>query len=286
LPHGDEPVSYGRGASHDFDVSRPHVARMYDWLLGGKDNLAVDREAGQRVVKAYPNARIAARANRAFLGHAVGWLAASRGVRQFLDIGTGIPTSPNVHQIAHQVNPDARVVYVDNDPYVLAHAGALLADERRTIAVRGDLRDPWRIVTDPDIRGHLDFSQPVALLLVAVLHFVEGHGAAYEAMRILRNRLAPGSYVVISHLLGESDRADVRAAREVYDGANVRAVSRTGEQIARLLEGTDPVPPGLVHISDWKIGGEDFQPAGNVASMYDRCTLADVPLMCGIGRKV
>jgi hypothetical protein len=282
-PHGPGLPS---GSSYDVEATTPHVARIYDWLLGGRDNYAVDREAGERVLQAYPNARVAARANRAFLGHAVWWLAANQGIHQFLDIGTGIPTSPNVNMIAHQANPDARVVYVDNDPYVLTHADALLAGDKRTIVARHDVRDPSQIALDPDIRAHLDFSQPIALLLVAVLHFVAEDSAAYEIMRVLRDRLAPGSYVVISHLLDESDRADVQAARQPYNNANVRPVARPREQILRLFEGTDPVPPGVVHISDWEIDGDDFALPDNVKSMYDRSMLSDVPLMCGIGRTV
>jgi SAM-dependent methyltransferase len=262
------------------------VARIYDYLLGGKDNFAVDREAAEKLLLVYPNARIAARANRAFLVQAVKMLAQELGVRRFLDIGTGLPTSPNVNEIAHAVNPDARVVYLDNDPVVLAHADAILAGDDRTIVINHDLRDPWPIVTDPQILDHLDFSEPIALILVAVLHFVGGHAAAYEIMRILRHNLPPGSFVVITHLLQQQGRDDVEKARRVYDNANVQPVSRTREQIEKLFEGTDLVPPGLVHISDWKW---DWQEAGsadpeNVVPIFDRKMLIDVPLLCGIGR--
>jgi hypothetical protein len=259
------------------------VARIYDYFLGGKDNFAADREAAEQILTAYPDARIAARANRTFQTHAVWYLAAKLGIRQFLDIGTGIPTSPNVHEIAHQVDPEARTAYVDNDRYVLAHAGALLADNPQTIAVNGDLDDPWRLLTDPDLRGHLNFDQPIGLVTVAVWHFVGRDGAACESLKILRNQLAPGSAVAISHLL--TGREDVEKARKVYDKANLPARSRTREQVLSLLDGWELIPPGLVHVSEWHAENEAELPT-NIVGMYARPMLANVPLLCGIGRKV
>src|SRR6201991_3158168 len=154
------------------DVTVPSVARMYDYLLGGKDNFPADREAAAHIAQLSPNAKEIARANRAFLGRAVATAAAEGGIRQFLDIGTGLPTQENVHQVAGRVSPGSRVVYVDFDPIVLVHARALLAETADTIVVQGDMRDPEAVLGHPEIPRHLDFGQPLAVLMVAVLHFI------------------------------------------------------------------------------------------------------------------
>src|SRR6202041_1883819 len=158
----------------EIDTSRPHSARVYDYMIGGKNNFAADRETATQVLKHSPNAHTAARENRAFLGRAVRFLAAEAGIRQFLDIGTGLPTTNNVHEVAQSVAPAARVVYADNDPLVLAHARALLTSspEGRTAYIHADLRDPQSVLSNPAVREVLDFGQPIALMLVAVLHFV------------------------------------------------------------------------------------------------------------------
>src|ERR1700723_2083155 len=158
----------------EIDTSRPHSARVYDYMIGGKNNFAADRETAAQVLRHSPNAHTAARENRAFLGRAVRFLAAEAGIRQFLDIGTGLPTTNNVHEVAQSVAPAARVVYADNDPLVLAHARALLTSspEGRTAYIHADLRDPQSVLSNPAVREVLDFGQPIALMLVAVLHFV------------------------------------------------------------------------------------------------------------------
>ncbi|MDQ1250657.1 MAG: hypothetical protein QG597_5036, partial [Actinomycetota bacterium] len=182
----------------EIDTSKPHPARMYDYWLGGKDNFAADRVAGDAVTRVAPFVRDAARGNRAFLARAVTFLAA-RGVDQFLDIGAGLPAAGNVHEVAQRVNPAVRVVYVDNDPVVLCHAQAILATDDRTIAVGGDLRDPGEILTCPQVRAHLDFTRPIAVLLVAVLHFVPDDEDPRGILASLHDALPRGSYLVLSH---------------------------------------------------------------------------------------
>lgn len=266
------------------DVSTPNVARMYDWFLGGKDNYAADREAGAKVLTRYPGARLAARANRAFLRWAVRHLAGSRGIRQFLDVGTGLPTQQNVHEVAQRIIPGARTVYVDNDPVVLTHARALLSTDPRTIVIRADVREPVRLIDQVMESGHLDFRQPVALLLVAVMHFVRDDERPAEAVRTLVNELAPGSMLVLSHLLGDVQRREVMAAAQVYQEANVPAIGRTRAEIKWMFDGTHLVEPGLRPVGDWlMITGavEQLEPSPD----HDRTSLLRVPVLCGMGRK-
>ena len=191
----------------EIDTSRPHPARIYDYFLGGKDNFAADREVAEKVLASWPAIRIGARENRrSWPG--VRYLAGEAGIRQFLDIGTGLPTADNVHEVAQAVAPSARVVYVDNDPLVLAHARALLTSspEGRTAYIHADLRDPAAILRDPATRDVLDFSQPVALMLVAVLHFLPDEDKPAEIVATLLDALPPGSYLVASHITGEHNR--------------------------------------------------------------------------------
>ena len=210
------------------DVTIPNVARIYDWLLGGKDNFAADREAGRRLLAAVPEAAKVARANRAFLGRAVRFLAEEAGIRQFLDIGTGLPTQGNVHEIAQTTDPRARVVYCDNDPMVVVHANALLADNLTVAASQSDLRDPDFLLTLPLSRPLLDTSQPMAVLLVAVLHFLPDTDDPWELVERIKRKLAPGSYVVISHVTRDEIPAEsARAAAEVYASASAPGVART-----------------------------------------------------------
>jgi hypothetical protein len=238
-----------------FDSRLANVARIYDVLLGGKDNYAADREAARRLVEAVTDARRAARDNRAFLGQAVRFLAAGAGIDQFLDIGTGLPTRGNIHEIARSVNPDARVVYSDNDPIVMAHARALLADTPDVEAVEGDVRYPRHLLTLPAVRDLIDFSRPVAVLLVAVLHFVPDSDSPWSAVRWITEHMAPGSYLVISHVTGDeiTDEA-VRQAPEIYDGALVQGTARSRGDIARFFSGMDLIEPGLVDAVAWRSG--------------------------------
>ncbi|MFJ6723726.1 SAM-dependent methyltransferase [Streptomyces sp. NPDC091281] len=230
------------------DTSRPHPARIYDYLLGGKDNYEVDQRAGDALVAAAPEARIGVRANRDFLRRAVRHVVRA-GVRQILDIGTGLPTSPNVHETAAEVAPDVRVAYVDNDPIVKAHADALLSGTGVTSVVLGDIRDPRGIVDHPDIRRVIDFDEPVALLLVAVLHFLTDAEKPAGIVAALRDALPPGSHLILSHATGDfADRTDAQA---VYSKATATLNLRTRPEVEALFTGFDLLPPGLTQVPFW-----------------------------------
>lgn len=232
-----------------------NVARIYDALLGGKDNLAADRDAARRLMEAVPGAARAAKDNRAFLGRVVRFLAADAGISQFLDIGTGLPVGGHVHEIAQAVNPAARVVYADNDPIVVAHARALLAEARSVAAVEGDVRYPRHLLTMPAVRDLIDFSRPVAVLLVAVLHFVPDSEDPWSAVRVITDWLAPGSYLVVSHVTGDEIPDDaVRRAAEIYQGALVQGTARSVGEVARFFDGLDMAEPGLVDVAEWRPG--------------------------------
>src|ERR1700719_4702836 len=202
----------------EIDTSKPHAARIYDYLLGGKDHFAVDRETAEKGIKLIPTGRTAARENRSFLGRAVRFLVAEAGIRQFLDIGTGLPSANNVHEVAQGLVPSCRVVYVDNDPIVLAHARALLTSspEGKTAYIHADLREPERILSDPVTRATLDFSQPVGLMLVAVLHFVPDEAQPRRIVDTLLDALPSGSYLVASHATSEYYADHGAAAARVY----------------------------------------------------------------------
>jgi len=223
-------------------------------LLGGKDNFPADRAAAAEILAAVPQAAQAARENRAFLGRAVRFLAGEAGIGQFLDIGTGLPTQANVHQVAQRIVPEARVVYVDNDPIVLVHARALLANNTTTTtAVLADLRDPEQLVGDPAVGKLLDFGQPLGLLLVAVLHFLADHDDPAGIVGRLRDGMAPGSFVVISHATADfHPEAAVARVTAVYERAGVPLALRSRDQIARLFEGFELVSPGLVQPAAWR----------------------------------
>jgi hypothetical protein len=230
-------------------LSKPNVARMYDYYLGGKDNFGVDRECANQVIRLVPRMLEIARANRAFLCRVVRFLVERARVGQFLDIGVGLPTQENIHQVARRSNPTARVVYVDNDPMVLAHAQAILARDERTIAIEGDLRRPYDILTHDAVLQGLDLSQPVAVLLGAVLDFVPDRDDPYGAVRTLVETMAPGSCLVVSHAERHPEMA--RAA-DVYERSNAPTVLRSAEEITRFFDGTRMLAPGLVNISKWR----------------------------------
>ncbi|GAA5081041.1 SAM-dependent methyltransferase [Thermocatellispora tengchongensis] len=231
----------------------PSVARIYDYYLGGKDNFAVDREAAKKIIEILPNVGEIARENRYFLERAVTYLS-EQGVRQFLDIGAGLPTQRNVHQVAQELAPGSRVVYVDNDPIVLAHARAILAENEDVIAVEGDMLRPREIVEHPDVRAHLDFSQPVGLLLLAVLHFVPDDDQAVSIVRTLSEPLVPDSHLVISHAsIGPVSEEDDREAQAIYSRTSAPGVaSRTPEQVEVFFAGLDLAEPGVVPLQDWR----------------------------------
>ena len=228
-------VDQARGA---VDATIPNVARVYDYMLGGKDNFPADRAAADQILAAFPEARDGVRYNRAYLRKAVEYLAGEAGIRQFLDIGTGLPTQKNVHEVARAVAPDARVVYVDNDPLVCVHGRSLLADSDEVTMVEADLRRPEEILADPETRRLIDLGQPVAVLLVAILHFIADEEDPFAAVARLRDAVAPGSYLVISHMLAAEQRqADADQVRNVYARASAGVHPRTREQIMRFFEG-------------------------------------------------
>ena len=242
------------------DTSRPHPARMYDYYLGGHDNYEVDREAAEKVLAVAPIVRRGALANRAFLHRAVRH-AAELGMRQFLDIGTGIPTSPNTHEVASAVRPDARVVYVDNDPIVGAYANALLRGSGSTAFAFADVRKPADILNEESVRRLIDFTEPVCLMLVAVLHFVEDEQDPAGIVATLRDALPSGSLLIMSHATIE-DSVDDRPVTEIYKSASATLTPRTHAQVSALLSGFEMLEPGLVQVSTWRpdepVGPDDL----------------------------
>ncbi|NUU25430.1 MAG: hypothetical protein HOV68_28580 [Streptomycetaceae bacterium] len=239
------------------DVTRPTPARMYDYFLGGKDNFAVDREAADKVKDATPDTYEIVWENRHFLQRAVRFLA-TEGIDQFLDLGTGLPTQGNVHEIAQSVNPDARVVYVDNDPIVLAHGRALLAENASTTVVTADMRDPDNVLAQPEVKELLDFSRPVAILFVAVFHFVRDSEDPEGILRSFRQRMAPGSYLALSHLTTDGPSKDMVARTEaVYENATSPIVFRPRTRIEGFFDGLDLVEPGFVRPWQWRPDDED-----------------------------
>ncbi|GHH64993.1 hypothetical protein GCM10017673_08600 [Streptosporangium violaceochromogenes] len=239
-------------AQRGIDVNTPSVARMYDYYLGGKDNFPADRVAAEEILTAVPEVRIAARENRAFLDRAVSFLARA-GIEQFLDIGTGLPTRGNVHEVAQKITPGARVAYVDNDPIVLAHARALLRGMwGETTVVSGDLRHPERILDAPEIHKHLDLTKPVGVLLVAVMHFITEADDPRRIMAALRDAVAPGSYLVLSHGTHDHRQEAAKAGVRVYERATSPLVLRSRQEILELFEGFDLMDPGLVWLPEWR----------------------------------
>ena len=248
------------------DFTRPHTARMYDYLLGGKDHFAIDRETMQAGIKSWPGVGVYARENRKFLARAVEYLTAEAGIRQFLDIGTGLPSANNVHEVAQRIAPDARVCYVDNDPLVLAHARALLTSDPagRTAYIEADLREPGKILAHPTVRDILDLSQPVALMLVAILHFISDEDDPGGIVSTLMSALAPGSYLVCSHVTPEIDPDSMHAIVQNYRDGGIWAGARTASEFGRLFfDGLELVPPGVVLITDWRPAPGELRPPDN-----------------------
>jgi hypothetical protein len=242
-------------SSDRIDTSVAHPARRYNYWLGGKDNFAADRASGDAIAAAWPSAPIGARENRRFLGRAVSYLAGEAGIRQFLDIGTGLPTADNTHEVAQAIAPATRVVYVDNDPMVMVHARALLtsAPEGMTAYLEADLREPAKILAHPDLRATLDFDRPIGLMLVAVLHFIHGAGAGQPIVRELLAALPPGSYLVASNATKDVLPPEIAA---VYD--RMLAAGQTDiwprdlAEFGALFEGLELVAPGVVPVNEWR----------------------------------
>ncbi len=240
------------GAIGGIDISVAHPARVYDYWLGGKDNFAADREAAERVLAVTPGLRFRVQANRAFLARAVRYLAGEAGIRQFLDIGTGIPAANNTHEVAQAVAPDARVVYVDNDPIVLVHARALLAStpQGSTQYVEGDVRTAGPILEAA--ASTLDFTKPVALMLLGIMHLVQDSEDPYGVVDGLIAALPAGSYLALSHPAIDIHAAQAEAQRRYNERVSTPQTLRTREQVARFFEGLELVPPGLSYVHAWR----------------------------------
>ncbi|MEV0730036.1 SAM-dependent methyltransferase [Polymorphospora sp. NPDC050346] len=239
-------------APEGIDIERPSVARMYDYYLGGSHNFAVDRAAAQAMIAAVPEAPLMAHANRAFLRRVVHHLVRS-GVRQFLDIGSGIPTVGNVHEIAQQLAPDSRVVYVDVDPIAVAHSREILAGNDGTTVFQEDFRNPEKILEHPEVRRLIDFDQPVAVMLVAVLHFVPNSDDPAGLLRRIRDRLAPGSHLVLSQASDDGRTAEERSdAERVYQSTDNQLIIRNRAELTALFDGFDLVDPGVVWVPQWR----------------------------------
>ncbi|TDC85032.1 SAM-dependent methyltransferase [Micromonospora sp. KC606] len=246
-----------QGAAPDVDMNVPSVARVYDFMLGGKDNFAADREVAEHALKITPDGPQAAQANRAFLRRVVRFLVAEEGICQFLDLGSGLPTQGNVHEVATRHDPRARVVYVDYDPIVLAHGRALLAHAGTATVIQADVRSPQAILEHPDVRKFLDFDRPIGLLLFAILHHLRDDEDPKAVAATLSEALPSGSYVAISHFRdpGERHPDASRKAQEVERIFNQSLGTgrwRTDEEILSFVEGLEVVEPGLVPLAEWR----------------------------------
>ncbi|MEU0544498.1 SAM-dependent methyltransferase [Nocardia sp. NPDC005978] len=258
-----------------FPLDQPHTSRIYDYFLGGKDNYEADREAAAEILLAWPDIRTAARANRQFMHRSTRFLAEA-GIRQFLDIGTGIPTEPNLHQIAQETAPDARVVYVDNDPLVLAHARALMTGGApgTTTYIEGDVTDPQSILAAPELGRLLDLSRPVGVSMIALLHFVEAD--VDKIVSDILAALAPGSYLVICTITADFAPAQVVAAQDVYRVRRLPAQVRTRAEVTSWFGGLELATPGVVPPHRWRpVEPTDISPAHD----------ARVSCYCGVARK-
>jgi len=260
--------------SSEVDLTRPSAARVYDYYLGGSHNLEVDRRMAREAISLWPDLPMIMQSNRAFLRRAVRY-AAAQGITQFLDVGSGIPTAGNVHEIAQQANPQARVVYVDNDPVAVSHSRAILAGDERTVVVHADLREADGLLTDPLVAGTIDLDRPVAVLMVAVLHFVPDADDPFGAVSQVRARLARGSYLVLSHASAEGRPEVAGSHRDLYRRTSTPMTMRSRAEIVRFFDGFELVDPGLVWLPLWR---------------PDRADRADLPPerttgFAGVGRK-
>jgi SAM-dependent methyltransferase len=258
-----------------FDPQVPNVARMYDYYLGGKDNFAADREAAEQALSFAPELRAGAADVRAFLTRSVRYLA-GEGIRQFVDIGCGLPTNGNVHEVAQALAPDAKVAYLDNDPVVIAHARALLETDPSTRVVQADVREPEALLAEPELRELIDFDRPVAILMNAVLHVIPDDELVLHIVRTLRDAIVPGSYISISHAVSDiRPQATAKLASLYQDRMAVsgprRANLRTRAEVTPYFEGLELVEPGLVYLGEWRPDGEPGKPIWSVG---------------GVGRKV
>ncbi len=264
------------------DPATPSPARLYDYYLGGTDNFPADREAAERIRARMPELADAAWANRGFHQRAALWMAGTAGIRQFLDIGSGLPTQNNTHQAVQKVVPEARVVYVDNDPLVRAHASALLTGEGSTRFITADLRDPDSVLDHPQVRELIDFTQPAGLLMTAVLHFVADGSDPYGLVARYVAELAPGSYLALTHITADQKPpAAVQAILDIYSRATERIYMRTRAQVARFFDGLELVPPydgapaAVTYAGEW--GAEDAALADSDGSRWSYGAVARRP---------
>jgi hypothetical protein len=241
------------------DPTKPNIARVYDYWLGGRHNLVADRELAETMATLDPWIPAACKANRAFLGRAVRFLTA-HGIRQFLDIGSGIPTAGNVHETAQSAAPDSRVVYVDRDPVAIAMGRKLLTGNDRAAVVQADIRDVDAILVDPAVGRLIDFGEPVAIMLVAILHFVLDAAEPYRLVQRLRDTVAPGSYLVLSHATSQDNKALATAAERIYNSRAADGQARSREQIAGFFGSWELAEPGLVYSPQWRPGSADYVP--------------------------
>jgi hypothetical protein len=248
-PHDDDMDTHGLP---DVDTSRPSIARVYDYLLGGKENLDVDRRAAHRFLNVVPEAKQIALDNREFLRRALRFLVGEAGIRQVIDVGSGLPTAGNVHELAHEFDPDVRVVYVDNDPVVLAHGRALLDHDRITTIIQADLRRPATIFDHEDARELIDFSRPYAVLLGGILHHLYDKEDPYGVTTYIVEQLVPGSYLVVSNFLDDDEPRAKAAERAFMDSGLKRGRFRTWTEQSRFFEGLELVEPGFVYVNDWR----------------------------------
>jgi S-adenosyl methyltransferase len=261
-----------RPSAVDLHTDRPHPARVYDYLLGGKDNFEADRAAAEMGLKANPSGRVPPRENRAFLQRAVRYLVAEAGIRQFLDIGTGIPTPPNVHQVAQEIAPESRIVYVDNDPMVLTHARALLTSspEGRTEYLDANLYDVESILKSPQLREVIDFDRPVGLLLIAIMHLVGDADDPYGIVQRLLSALPSGSHLALTHLTGDFDPVAWEGVAAIYRRTGVTLQVRPKADVQRFFDGLEMIEPGLQVLPAWRPDGTpvDEPPTDAQVSVY------------------
>ena len=248
------------------DPNRPSAARIYDAFLGGTHNFAADRAVADRARQLVPEVPLVVRDNRAFLRRAVRF-AAARGIRQFLDLGSGIPANGNVHEVARETQPDARVAYVDLDATAVLHAREILAGDPLTAVVQGDLQRPDAVLADPGVRSVLDLSEPVCVLMVAVLHFTPDSADLTAALRRYRDAVAPGSCLAVSHVTGGAHQDMVERFIDLYNRTGTPLVPRERERVAAFFDGWDLVEPGLVHGAEWRPEPGAEPSGGPVASM-------------------
>jgi hypothetical protein len=272
-PDGELPAR----ASADLRTNVAHGARIYDYILGGKDNYAADRAAGEATLQAWPALRTHMRANRSFMHRVARYLAAEKGIRQFLDIGTGIPTSPNFHEVVQQVAPESRVVYVDNDPIVLVHARALMnsTPEGKTAYIQADMREPEKIISAPELRDTLDVNRPIGLTLIAMVHFIEDDDEAYRVVRHIVDILPSGSYFAAAIATDDFAPEVLGKVRDIYHEHGETLRWRTLAQAERFFDGLELEEPGVVQIHKWRPDPGDLPRIKDV----------DIAMYGGIARK-